>query len=86
MISDLPPPTHDLRHLDPEVRKERVKLGATGLNALGLALFIGALVAPIVDSTRSFEASRVILGVILGIACIFASQTFLRYMKAKETA
>lgn len=86
MISELPPSTRDMRHFDPEVRKERVKLGAAGLNALGLALFIGALVAPIVDATRTFEASRVILGVTLGIACIFSSQALLRYMKAKETA
>jgi hypothetical protein len=85
VINDLPPSSHDLRHLDPEVRKERVKLAANGINAVGLALFIGALVAPVVDATRSFDGSRIGLGILLGIACVVAAQFLLRYMKAKES-
>lgn len=44
----MPSQAHDLRHLDPEVRKERVKLAANGINAMGLSLLIGSLVAAFV--------------------------------------
>lgn len=84
MISDLPPPRHDLRHLDPEVRKERVKLAASGLNAFGLALLIGSVVAPIVDETRHANYSRELVGILLGAICLIAAFLILRYMKIKE--
>lgn len=86
MINELPPPRHDLRHLDPEVRKERVKLAANGLNAFGLALLIGAIVAPIVDPTRTFDGLRVGLSLGIGLACILAAGTILRYMRTKEAS
>lgn len=85
-MSDLPPPTHDLRHRDPEVRKERVKLAANGVNAVGLAMLIGSLVAPIVDSTRAFEPVRIGFGLLIGGALLLAAQMLLPYMKPKETA
>lgn len=86
MTSDLPPPVYDRRHLDPEVRKERVKLAANGLNALSLALLIGAIVAPIVDETRHANLAREAVGVALGLVGIVAALFVLRYMKSKETA
>lgn len=84
MINDLPPPAHDLRHLDPEVRKERVKLAATGLNAFGLALLIGSVVAPIVDETRHANVLRELVGILLGAISLIAAFLILRYMKIKE--
>lgn len=86
MTSELPPPAHDLRHLDPEVRKERVKLAANGLNAIGLALLIGSIVAPIVDATRHVVLPRMVAGVWLGIVCVFAAFLIPRYIKAKEAS
>lgn len=83
-MSDQPPPAHDLRHLDPEVRKERVKLAANGINAVGLALLIGSLVAPIVDSTRDFDPLRIGFGLSFGGVLLFAAQMLLPYMKSKE--
>jgi hypothetical protein len=85
VTSDLPPPAHDLRHLDPEVRKERVKLAANGVSALGLALLIGSFVAPIVDSSRSFEPVRIGLGFLFGGGLLLAAQLILPYMKPKES-
>lgn len=84
MISDLPPPSRDLRHLDPEVRKERVKLAANGLNAFGLALLIGSVVAPIVDETRHANFLRELVGIGLGATALVAAFLILRYMKSKE--
>jgi hypothetical protein len=84
VTSDLPPPAHDLRHLDPEVRKERVKLAANGMNALGLALLIGSLVAPIVDASRQPDGFRAMVGSVLGAICLVAAFVILRYMKRKE--
>ncbi len=84
MTSDLPPPAHDLRHLDPEVRKERVKLAANGMNALGLALLIGSLVAPIVDASRQPDGFRAMVGSVLGAICLVAAFVTLRYIKRKE--
>lgn len=84
MISDLPRPAHDQRHLDPEVRRERVKLAANGFNAVGLALLIGALVAPIVDVTRQADWLRSAAGSALGALCLVAAFVILRYMKSKE--
>ncbi|MCF8506658.1 MAG: hypothetical protein K9G59_17255 [Caulobacter sp.] len=84
MISDLPPPAHDLRHLDPEVRKERVKLAANASNAFGLAFLIGSLVAPLVDPTRLIDLRRAVPGLLIGLAFILAATFALRYMKAKE--
>lgn len=86
MASDLPPPAHDLRHLDPEVRKERVKLAANGMNALGLALLIGSLVAPIVDASRQADWFRAMVGSVLGAICLVAAFVILRHMKRKEIA
>jgi uncharacterized membrane protein YraQ (UPF0718 family) len=84
VISDLPRPSHDLRHLDPEVRKERVKLVANGFNAIGLALLIGSWVAPIVDVTRQADWLRSAVGSALGAVCLVAAFVILRYMKGKE--
>jgi hypothetical protein len=81
-----PPPAHDLRHLDPEVRKERVKLAANVSNAFGLAFVIGSVVAPLVDPTRMLDPRRAAPGLLIGFACILAAAFILRYMKAKETA
>jgi len=86
VTSDLPPPALDLRHLDPEVRKERVKLAANGMNALGLALLIGSLVAPIVDAARQADWFRAVVGSVLGLMCVVAAFVILRYMKRKEIA
>lgn len=72
MFDDLPAPSQDLRHLDPEVRKERVKLGANGFSAVGLALLIGALVAPVVDPTPTFDVLRIASGILLGGGGLFA--------------
>lgn len=85
MISDLPPPAHDLRHLDPEVRKERVKLIAGGINALGLAMVIGSTAAPIVDPSRSLILWRLAIGLAVGSVLILAAYWLLRDMKPKET-
>lgn len=85
-MSDLPPPAHDLRHLDPEVRKERVKLAAAVANTFGLAFLIGSLVAPLVDPARTIDAGRAIPGFLIGVACIVAAAYILRYMKRKEPA
>jgi uncharacterized membrane protein YraQ (UPF0718 family) len=84
VISDLPPPAHDLRHLDPEVRKERVKLAASGFNAIGLALLIGSWVAPIVDAARQADWIRSAIGSALGATCLVAAFVVLRYIKGKE--
>jgi hypothetical protein len=73
----------DPRDRDPEIRKERVKLRANALNALGVASVIGALIAPFVDPSRALDVSRLALGGALGSALIFAAYTLLRYMKAK---
>lgn len=86
MTSEPSPRVRDLRHLDPEVRKERVKLAANGFSAVGLALLIGSLVAPVVDPTRTFDGLRIASGILLGCAGLFAGQLVLRYMKARETA
>lgn len=86
MTSDAPPPVHDLRHLDPEVRKERVKLAANGVNAIGLSLLIGSLVAPIVDATRAADWFRSAIGALLGAICLVAAFAILRYMKRREIA
>ncbi len=85
MTSDLPPPARDLRHLDPEVRKERVKLAANVSNAVGLAFLIGSLVAPLVDPTRMIDLRRAGPGLVIGLAFILAAAFMLRYMKPKET-
>ena len=84
MTDDLPKPRLDLRHLDADVRKERVKLGASAFNAMGLALLIGSIVAPIVDPSRDLSPLRAGLGLAFGILCILAAVFMLRYMKAKE--
>lgn len=84
MISDLPPPAHDLRHLDPEVRKERVKLAANVSNAVGLAFLIGSLVAPVVDPARMIDLRRAGPGFLIGLGFILAAVFILRYMKTKE--
>ncbi len=84
MTSDLPPPPHDLRHLDPEVRKERVKLAANTSNAFGLAFLIGSLVAPLVDPTRLIDLRRAVPGLLIGLVFILAATFVLRYMKPKE--
>ena len=86
MSADLPPPAHDLRHLDPEVRKERVKLAANAFNAVGLAFLIGSLVAPLVDPARLIDLRRAGPGFLIGIGLILAAVFVLRYMKVKETA
>ncbi|MFZ4605822.1 MAG: hypothetical protein ACOYM5_06150 [Caulobacter sp.] len=86
MTSDARPPVHDLRHLDPEVRKERVKLAANMANALGLAFLIGSLVAPLVDPARTLDPRRAVPGLLIGLACIVAAVFILRYMKVKEPA
>lgn len=74
----------DLRHLDPEVRKERVKLLSNAVNALGVALMIGSLVAPFVDPARDVPLPRSALGVVVGAILVFAAFTLLRYMKRRE--
>ena len=84
MINDLPPHAFDQRHLDPEVRNERVKLAANMSNALGLAFLIGSLVAPLVDPARMLDPRRAIPGLLIGLACIVAAVFIVRYMKAKE--
>lgn len=86
MTCELPPPAHDLRHLDPEVRKARVKLAANMANALGLAFLIGSLVAPLVDPARMLDPRRAAPGLLIGLAWIVAAVFILRYMKAKEPA
>ncbi len=74
----------DLRGRDPEVRKERVKLVANGLNAVGLAFLIGSLVAPLVDPTRRFEPVRMMVGMFVGVGLSFLASVVLRYMKRRE--
>jgi hypothetical protein len=78
------PPAPDLRHLDPEVRKERVKMVAGGLNALGIASIIGGVIAPLLDTARPFAALRSLVGLVLGVACVAGAIYLLRYMKRRE--
>lgn len=85
MTSDAPPPVHDLRHLDPEVRKERVKLAANVPNTVGLAFLIGSLAAPMVDPARLIDLDRAVPGLLIGLCFILAAVFILRYMKTKET-
>ena len=70
---------------DPEVRKERVKLVSTGLNATGLALVIGSTVAPLLDPSRSVAPLRLVIGTIFGLGFILAALWLLRYMKRSES-
>lgn len=85
MTDDLPKPRLDLRHLDPDVRKERVKLVSNAFNALGLALVIGSTAAPIVDSARTLIFWRLAIGLAVGGILILAAYWLLRYIKPKET-
>lgn len=85
MIDDLPKPQLDLRHLDPDVRKERVKLVSNAFNALGLALVIGSTAAPIVDPGRTPILWRLATGLAVGGVLILAAYWVLRYVKPKET-
>ncbi|MFZ5670932.1 MAG: hypothetical protein ACOY4K_15700 [Pseudomonadota bacterium] len=86
MADELPKLLRDLRHLDPEVRKERVKVAANAASAIGLALLIGSLVAPIVDATRPLQPGRASFGLAAGVFCLIAAAFILRYIKAKETS
>jgi len=70
----------DLRHRDPDVRKERIKLLANGLNATGVALIIGSTVAPIVDSTKHTDFGHVVLRVGSGALLVLAALGLLRYI------
>lgn len=72
------------RRTDPEVRKERVKLIASGLNAVGVAFVIGSLVAPLIDPTRAFDLSRMALGSLGGMSLVVAAIVVLRYIKPPE--
>lgn len=58
---------------------------ANGANAVGLALLIGALVAPVVDAGHEFVIWRTVVGCGLAAGSLVAAQVILRYMKRKET-
>lgn len=72
------------RRTDPEIRKERVKLLAGGLNAVGIALIIGTMVAPIIDPSRAFDLLRMLFGSTAGVGFVVAALTILRYIKPPE--
>lgn len=63
-----------------------MKLIANAINAIGLALLIGSLVAPIVDPARQVYGSRIAIGAVLGAICLVAAFMILRYIKSKEIA
>ena len=69
---------------DAEIRRERVKLFCTALNAIGVAILIGSAVAPLVDPTRQTEPLRFATGVALGIGFVLAALWLLRYIKREE--
>ena len=83
-MSEAEPQKVDLRHLDPEVRKERIKLVANGVNAFGVALLIGAIAAPFLDAARPVAIWRSLAGAGIGLALVVAAVGLLRYMKARE--
>ena len=86
MNGDLPSPAHDLRHLDPEVRRERVKLAASATSAFGLAFVIGSIVAPLSDPESVLDPRRAAPCLLIGFAFILAAVFILRYIRAKESA
>jgi hypothetical protein len=74
----------DARDLDPEVRKERVKLVVSIVTAVGVTLLIGSTAASLLDPAREFSVFRSLVGAALGIAFIVGALFLLRYIKPKE--
>jgi hypothetical protein len=74
----------DARDLDPEVRKERVKLLVGVLTAIGVTAFIGSTAAPLFDAARKYSLVRSLVGTAFGMACIVGGLPLLRYIKRKE--
>jgi len=68
----------------PDARKERVKLIANGLNAVGVTLLAGCLIAPFIDPSRAIGAARLTAGVVIAAALIVAALVVLGYIDREE--